>query len=39
MKYPSLVPDSVCTTPIRIVIDRDELNEDGDPVQAFSADL
>jgi hypothetical protein len=39
MKYPSLVPDRVCKTRIRIVIDRDELNEDGDPVEAFSADL
>ena len=39
MKYPNLVPDSVCRTPIRIVIDRDELNEDGDPVQAFDAEL
>lgn len=39
MKYPNLVPDSACRTPIRIVIDRDELNEDGDPVQAFDAEL
>ena len=39
MKYPNLVPDRICKTPIRIVIDRDELNEDGDPVQAFDAEL
>ena len=39
MKYPSLVPDRVCKTTIRIVIDRDELNEDGDPVQAFDTEL
>lgn len=39
MKYPNLVPDRVCRTPIKIVIDRDELNEDGDPVEAFKADL
>lgn len=39
MNYPRLVPDRVCKTPIRIVIDREELNEDGDPVKAFDADL
>lgn len=39
MKYPSLVPDSVCKTPIHIVIECDELDRYGDPVTAFEADL
>lgn len=39
MRYPNLVPDAVCRTPIRIVIERDELDEDGAPVSAFEADL
>ncbi len=39
MKYPNLVPDRVCKTPIRIVLDRDELDRFGDPVAAFDAEL
>lgn len=35
MKYPSLVPDTVCKTPIRIVIEQEELDEDGAPVVAL----
>lgn len=31
MKYPQLVPDWVCTTPITINIDGEGLNEDGEP--------
>jgi len=32
MKYPELVPDWVCTTPIKIHIDSEELDEDGAPM-------
>ena len=39
MKYPNLVPDIVCKTPIHIVIEQDGLDEDGAPIEAFSADL
>ena len=39
MKYPSLVPDSVCRTPIHIVLEADELDRYGDPLQIFEADL
>jgi hypothetical protein len=31
MKYPELVPDWVCTTPIDLVIDSEGLTEDGEP--------
>ncbi len=31
MKYPQLVPDWVCTTPITINIDGEGLTEDGAP--------
>lgn len=34
MRYPSLVPDAVCRTPIRIVIEQEELDEDGAPIEA-----
>lgn len=32
MKWPQLVPASVCTTPIRVVV-TDGINEDGTPKQ------
>lgn len=31
MKYPQLVPDWVCTTPIDIYIDGEGLSADGEP--------
>lgn len=31
MKYPPLVPDAVCRTPISLTIYSDELTEDGAP--------
>ena len=34
MKYPPLVPDAVCRTPISLTIYADELTEDGAPVVA-----
>ena len=39
MIYPKLVPDSVCKTPIHIVIEEEGLDEDGAPIEAFAADL
>ena len=39
MKYPCLVPARACRTPIRLVVDRCGLNENGDPVAAFDAEL
>lgn len=32
MKYPELVPNWVCTTPISLTIDGEGLTEDGAPV-------
>ena len=31
MKFPELVPDAVCKTPIRLVIDGEGVDEDGAP--------
>lgn len=39
MKYPELVPDWVCTTPISILIEGEGLSEDGEPSIAFEGDL
>lgn len=34
MKYPKLVPEWVCTTPITITIEGEGINEDGAPAGA-----
>ena len=39
MKYPELVPDWVCTTPITITIESEELDEDGAPTVYDEMDL
>lgn len=39
MKYPELVPDWVCTTPITVMIEEEGLSEEGEPLVAFEADL
>lgn len=39
MKYPELVPDWVCTTPISLVIEGEGLDEDGAPSIAFEGEL
>lgn len=31
MKYPELVPDWVCKTPIKLIIDSEDIDEDGAP--------
>ena len=39
MIWPKLVPKWVMQTPIKIVIEAEGLDEDGAPLEAFSADL
>ena len=39
MRYPKLVRPELQKTPIRIVIDTEDIDEDGAPVSAFTADL
>ena len=36
MRYPALVPDAVCKTPIRLVIEQEGLDEDGAPIEALT---
>lgn len=38
MKYPSLVPKALCKTPIRVVLHREGIDEDGAPMTALTAD-
>lgn len=35
MKYPTLVRAEMCRTPIRLVIEREGLDEDGAPIRAL----
>lgn len=39
MKYPCLVPESVCKTPIVLKIYREGISEDGEPLKAFEAEI
>lgn len=39
MKWPSLVPDKICTTPIHMKIEDTELSEEGEPVIALEGDF
>ena len=39
MKYPELVPDRVCKTPVSICIEAEGITEDGAPMAALKADL
>ena len=39
MRYPELVPDWVCTTPISLKIESEELDEDGAPTETEITDL
>ena len=38
MKYPSLVPNRWCRTPIHIVINQEGISEDGEPLKALEID-
>lgn len=39
MKWPELVPERICRTPIRIVIEREGLDEDGAPLTDLDIEL
>lgn len=39
MKYPELVPNWVCTTPIDLIIDGEGLDEDGAPTATRISNL
>lgn len=39
MKYPSLVPKKLCKTEIHVVIEGEDLTEDGAPEIAYEADM
>lgn len=39
MKFPELVPDKVCTTPISLTIEGEGLDKDGAPSVLFEGDL
>lgn len=38
MRYPNLVPKSVCCTPIKFALYAEELDEDGAPIVVFEYD-
>lgn len=38
MKYPSLVPNRWCKTPIHIIINQEGISEDGEPLKALEID-
>lgn len=39
MKWPSLVPDKVCTTPIHVKVEDIGLSEEGEPIIILDANL
>lgn len=39
MKYPCLIPKTLCKTPVHITIYGSGISEDGEPEKAFEADL
>lgn len=39
MRYPKLVLPRFCTTPITVSVTQDGISEDGEPLQAFEAEL
>ena len=39
MKYPCLVMEQFCTTPIHVRIEQEGVSEDGGPLLAFESDL
>ncbi|MFQ7001814.1 MAG: hypothetical protein ACLRRH_11125 [Clostridium sp.] len=38
MKYPSLVPNRWCKTPIHVVLNQEGISEDGEPLKALEID-
>lgn len=39
MRYPELVPKSVCKTPVTVRIFSEGISEDGEPIAAFESEL
>lgn len=39
MKYPCLVPQRLCKTDIHVVLEKEGLDQYGEPLPAFEADL
>lgn len=39
MKYPCLVPKTICTTPIHVTIYDEGVSEDGAPIEVYNGDL
>lgn len=39
MRWPELVPNSVCNTPIHVVIEQEGISEEGEPLKALEAEL
>lgn len=39
MKYPDLIPERICKTPVHVVIYGEGLDENGGPVKLFEGDL
>jgi hypothetical protein len=39
LKYPCLVPKQLCKTPIHVIIDSEEIGEEGQPIRLLDADL
>lgn len=38
MKYPQLVPDVVCTTPVHLMLNSEDLDRYGQPVEVLNLD-
>lgn len=38
MKYPRLVPDAVCTTPIEVTIFQEGISEEGAPIEDITVE-
>lgn len=39
MKYPDLVPERICKTPVHVVIYGEGMDENGGPVKLFDGEL
>jgi len=39
MKYPSLVPKRLCRTPVKVVINGEDISEDGEPLRTDLGEL
>lgn len=39
MRWPELVPDRVCKTPIHVIIEQEGISEEGEPLKALEGDF